>query len=250
MRKLAVLIAVLLMVFMTVGVSSAAAPAPDPACTGSLTRQLSADTASPNSHGFVAHVFSSLRFTPDGATKKVIFAPGSFNVFDDASTVALTGLHNPTCKTNVLWWYIQYSDVPGQPAGWALESQVNSIFGSNQYWLNAGTPVDNPPTACPGGPSFGLIPGGTGQIAQVFSTLRPAPGAAGTRVNAPATFNVVAAALVPGGYTQPTCAGGLAYWYIDYGGTIGAGWASEGQGGTRWLQNTTPPPPPAPAAGG
>lgn len=237
MRKLAVLIVVLLMVSMTFSVSSAAAPTPDPACSGSLQRMLSADPLSPNNEGFITSVFSTLRYTPDGGVKEVMFAPGTFTVVDPVAEPGIFtgGLTQPTCKTNVLFWYIRYGT--GEE-GWASESQVSSIFGSNQYWLTAGDPVTTPPTACPGGPSFGLVAGGTGKIAQVFSTLRVTPGGSGVQVNAPATFNVVAAAAVPGGYTQPTCAGGLAFWYIDYGGTIGAGWASEGQGSTRWLLPT------------
>jgi hypothetical protein len=236
MRKLAVLIVVLLMVSMTFSVSSAAAPAPDPACTGSLTRMLSADPAAVTvNHGFITSIFSTLRYTPDGGVKKVMFSPNEFVVVDPVAEPGLFagGLTQPTCKTNVLFWYIRYPATGDE--GWASESQVASIFGSNQYWLTAGDPVTTPPTACPGGPAFALTAGGQGQIAQVFSTLRVTPGGSGVRVNAPATFTVAAAAAVPAGYTQPTCRNGLAFWYVDYGGTIGAGWASEGAGSTRWL---------------
>lgn len=237
MRKLAVLIAVLLMVFMTVGVSSAAAPVADPTCTNSFVRQVNE-----NDFAYITHVFSSVRFAPAGNVKKVFFSPSELAVLSDVETITDNpGTHQFPCVNNQRWIYVQFPDTT---KGWVLESQILGLFGS-AYWIAPGhIPEPVTPTSCSAAPPFGLIIGGTGQIAQVFSTLRPKPGQAGVRVNAPASFTVLDPAVDPDffdGMTQPTCAGGLAHWAIDYGGTIGRGWATEGQGTQRWLENTTAP---------
>jgi hypothetical protein len=239
MRKLVVLIVVLLMVSMTVSVSSAAAPVQDPTCTNSFVRQVNE-----NDFAYITHVFSTVRETPGGAVKKVFLAPMELAVLSDVETITDNpGIHQFPCVNNTRWVYVQYAEGAVITKGWSLESQILGLFGP-AYWIAPGhIPPPVTPTSCPGGPSFGLVPGGMGMINLDFSTLRPKPGVPGTQINAPATFNVVAAAAVPAPYTQPTCAGGLAFWYIDYGGTIGAGWASEGQGSKRFLVNT-----PAPAA--
>jgi hypothetical protein len=239
MRKLVVLITVLLIGAMTLSIGSAA-PSADPNCPASYVSQLA-----PGVTGHVNVVFSTLRYTPDGNVKQVIFAPGTFSVQTQDQTFADTGLNQGPCVTNTRWWYVQYMDVEGYPYGWALESEIDGQYGS-AYWMVPG--LIETPTSCSNSPTFGLIPGGTGEIAQDFSTLRPAPGEPGTVINAPASFWVVDPMdpSFPAPYTQPTCAGGLAFWYINYGGTIGAGWASEGQGSTRWLQNTTPEATPEP----
>ncbi len=242
MRKFALLLVLLVVLSASFSVSTAA-PAADPACPGSLVPQLNIATQNPTGH--IAHVFSTLRNTPDGSVKQVIFAPATFNVFDAASVPA--GFTQPSCVNGVWSWYIQYIDVPGQPFGWASESQTISIWGFDQYWLVPGAvPAPTTPTTCSTAPAFQLTPGGSGQIADVFSTLRPEPGVPGTVINAPAHFNVFDAASVPAGFTQPTCAGGIAYWYIQYSDIPGqpVGWASEGNHSTYWLE-----PAPAPAAG-
>ena len=95
----------------------------------------------------------------------------------------------------------------------------------------------------------------SGRIAQAFSTLRSAPGAAtGTVVRAPAEFDVI----------DQLCAGGFSWVQIEYtsGTTAGgqsavgrSGWALESQiyadsiyGAGRWLTSGdgAPPPPPPP----
>jgi hypothetical protein len=239
MRKLAVLIAVLLMVAMTVGVSSAAAPVADPDCPASYENLLEE-----NDFAHVAVIFSTLRYTPDGAAKEVLFAPTELAVFDDVTTITDNpGIHQFPCVTNTRWAYVQ--DTTTLSKGWVLLSEINGFWGS-AYWIAEGTvPVPETPTSCSNAPAFGLTPGGTGEIAQVFSTLREFPGGPGTQINSPAAFNVLDPLVddpaLFDGYTQPTCAGGLAFWRIDYGGTIGGGWASEGQGSTYWLSPTTAP---------
>jgi hypothetical protein len=249
MRKLAVLIVVLLMVFMTVGVSSAAAPVQDPTCTNSFVRQVQE-----NDFAYITHVFSSVRYTPGGAVKEVFFAPIELAVLDDVTTITDNpGVHQFPCVADTRWVYVQYEVDGVITKGWSLESQILGLFGP-AYWIAPGhIPDPVTPTSCSNAPTFALVPGGQGQIAQVFSTLRDFPGGPGTRINSPAIFNVVDPTdpavdpAVFGGYTQPTCAGGLAFYLIDYGGDIGMGWASEGQGSSYYLTPYTPPP--APAAG-
>lgn len=239
MRKLALLLVLLVALSTSISVSLAA-PAADPACPGSLVPQLSTSVTNPSGH--IAHIFSTLRNTPDGSVKQVVFAPATFNVYDAASVPA--GYSQPSCVNGVWSWYIQYIDVAGQPSGWASESQTISIWGLDQYWLVPGAvPAPTTPTTCATAPDFRLTPGGSGEIADVYSTLRPAPGVPGKVIYAPGAFNVFDAASVPAGFTQPTCAGGIAYWYIQYTDIPGqpVGWASEGNHSTYWLR-------PAPAA--
>ena len=235
MRKLALLVLAFLLLGATFS-ANAADPTADPNCPGSLTPQLT-----PGATGHVQSFFSSLRNTPDGTVKQVIFSPATFNVQTAGQTLTDTGLSQPSCVHNVWSWYIQYTDVEGQPVGWASESQVISIFGLNMYWLVPGaiTPP-TAPTTCSAAPAFQLTAGGTGEIALTYSTLRSVPGGAGTRIAAPANFTVFDAASVPAGYTQPTCVGGSAYWYIQYTDVEGqpVGWANEGYGSTYYLTPT------------
>jgi hypothetical protein len=232
MRKLALLLVALLLLGATFSASAAAStPTADPNCSGSLIPQLT-----PGSPGHVASFFSSLRNTPNGTVKQVIFSPATFSVQTAAQTTTDTGLSQPTCQNNVWFWYIQYTDVDGSPFGWASESQVVSIFGLNQYWLLPGeiTPPTTP-TSCSSDTPFGLEQGGKGEIALSFSTLRTVPAGTGERISAPATFTVYASGNVPAGYTQPTCVAGQAYWYIQYDDSGKFGWANEGFGGTYYL---------------
>lgn len=73
---------------------------------------------------------------------------------------------------------------------------------------------------CPGSLAPRLTVGGSGSIAQRFSSLRTAPAGPAFRVvYAPATFRVLAG---------PACANNLLFWQIDYGGGL-VGWANESQ---------------------
>jgi hypothetical protein len=67
-----------------------------------------------------------------------------------------------------------------------------------------------------------LTNGMQGEIAQRFSTLRPAPFALGKVIQGPATFTVIG---------DPVCAGNGPLWWIPirYDGTGEEGWASESQ---------------------
>ncbi len=232
MRKLALLLIALLLLGATFS-ANADAPAPDPNCSGSLIPQLT-----PGAPGHVAGFFSTLRNTPDGTVKQVIFSPATFSTQTDAQAMTDTGLHQPTCNNNVWFWYIQYTDVEGSPFGWASESQVISLFGLNQYWLVPGE-IEAPttPTSCSSDTPFQLVQGGQGEIALTYSTLRTTPAGDGERIEAPADFTVYASGNVPAGFTQPTCVDGQAYWYIQYNDDpTKFGWANEGYGGTYFLQ--------------
>ncbi len=236
MRKLALLLVALLLLGATFSVSADADPLSDPACPGSLLPQLS-----PGAPGHINRVFSSLRYTPDGSVKQVIFAPATFSVQTVEQTLTDTGLSQPSCVNDVWSWYIQYTDVDGNPYGWASESQILSIWGPDQYWLVPGE-IEPPttPTACDSAPAFRLVEGGTGEIAQVYSTLRTVPAGPGERIYAPATFTVYASGNVPAGFTQPTCVDGQAYWYIQYDDSGKFGWANEGYGDEYFLAPITP----------
>ncbi len=182
------------------------------ACAGSLPPRLTIGGS-----GFIAERFSTLRSSPGGAAIRIVNSPATFTV-----------VSGPVCAGNLLYWEIDYG---GGVRGWALESQVVSIYGVNRYWLAPGrpatpTPTIVPPTATPSAPDCSaslptrLTVGGTGRIAERFSTLRSAPGGAAIRViYSPATFTVV---------SGPVCVRGLAYWEIDYGGGV-RGWALESQ---------------------
>ena len=235
MRKLTLLLVLLLLMGATFS-ASAADPTADPNCPGSLLPGLT-----PGGPGHVASFFSSLRNAPDGSVKQIIFSPATFSVQTAEQTLADTGLSQPSCKNNIWFWYIQYTDVEGSPYGWASESQVVSIFGLNQYWLLPGE-IEPPttPTACNSAPEFRLVEGGTGEIAQTFSTLRTVPAGAGERIYAPATFTVYASGNVPAGFTQPTCVDGQAYWYIQYDDSGKFGWANEGYGDEYYLAPIVP----------
>lgn len=232
MRKFIVTLVLLSLVFLfvvpsfalgvgpvaTEGISSVAAQAVDARCPGSLTPRLTVGAT-----GFIAQRFSSLRTAPAGPAFRIIYAPATFRV-----------VAGPVCAGAVPlnFWQIDYG---GGLVGWAAESQVVSEFGYNQYWLAPGTPATAvpptavpptvvPPTAVPGTCVGSLPPrltvGGTGHIAQVYSSLRTAPGGPAFRiVYAPASFTV---------RSGPVCVGNLLFWEIDYGGGL-RGWANESQ---------------------
>lgn len=240
MRKLVVTLVLLSLVFLFVvpsfalgggaavtgDVSSVAAQAVDPRCPGSLMPRLTVGGT-----GVIAQRFSSLRVAPGGPAFRIVYAPATFRV-----------LAGPVCAGEVPlnFWQIDYG---GGLVGWATESQVVSEFGVNQYWLApAAAPTALPstplpltptvlppltvipptavPAACPGSLPPRLRVGGTGSIAQRFSSLRVSPGGPAFHiVYAPATFRVV------GG---PVCANDLLFWEIDYGGGL-RGWANESQ---------------------
>ncbi|MGQ9887616.1 MAG: hypothetical protein ACUVSX_03910 [Aggregatilineales bacterium] len=235
MRKLVVTLVLLSLVFLFVvpsfalgggpvatgDISNAAAQAVDARCPGSLAPRLTVGGT-----GVIAQRFSSLRTAPGGPAFRIVYAPATFRV-----------LAGPVCAGGAVplnFWQIDYG---GGLVGWAVESQVVSEFGVNQYWLAPAaaptavplTPTALPltvvpPTAAPGTCAGSLPPrltvGRPGSIAQRFSSLRTAPGGPAFRiVYAPATFTVV------GG---PVCAGDLLFWEIDYGGGL-RGWALESQ---------------------
>ncbi len=231
MRKLIVMLVLLSLVFLFVvpsfalgagpvaggDVGGAAAQA-DARCPGSLAPRLTVGGS-----GSIAQRFSSLRTAPAGPAFRVVYAPATFRV-----------LAGPVCAGAVPlnFWQIDYG---GGLVGWAAESQVVSEFGYNQYWLApagavvptaTAAPVTPAPTAtavpgvCAGSLPPRLTVGGTGAIAQAYSSLRTAPGGPAFRiVYAPATFRVLAG---------PACANNLLFWQIDYGGGL-VGWANESQ---------------------
>jgi len=193
-------------------------------CSGSLANQLNVAGQT----GRVARYFSTLRAAPaSNVVLAYVVSPAEFVVAapPDAGSVV-------RCVDNLFYVYVQYTSGPyAGLAGWANESQVTSIYGSNLYWLEPFTPEPPPPPSCEGSlPNVLDTVGEAGQIAERFSTLRTAPGGAeGVVVNAPANF--VVAAPADGG-ASVRCAGGYVYVYIQYtsGAVSGqAGWALESE---------------------
>ncbi|NPV67834.1 MAG: hypothetical protein HPY64_11860 [Anaerolineae bacterium] len=80
-------------------------------------------------------------------------------------------------------------------------------------------------TPCPGSLPTRLAVGDTGEVARSFSSLRNSPGGLVIRVMyTGARFTVL---------EGPTCAGGLTFYKIDYGGGL-VGWASESAVASPW----------------
>ncbi|MEP7291932.1 MAG: hypothetical protein ABI835_09115 [Chloroflexota bacterium] len=119
MRKFAILMVVVLLLSMVASVS-ADGETSDPLCAGSLPNRLAV-----GDHGQIAQRFSTLRPAP-GAVGTTIYADeGEFEVLDVQCAA-----------TGPLWWlHIHYLD--SGLDGWASESQVLSIYGFNQYWLES-----------------------------------------------------------------------------------------------------------------
>jgi hypothetical protein len=116
MRRAVIFVAaVVLMICMASTVTATGSVDPD--CPGSLQNQLTIGM-----RGQIGHYSSTLRSKP-GGSGTVILAPAQFTV-----------LELPQCAGyGPLWWlHIRYDD--GQE-GWASESQVYSIYGDYNYWL-------------------------------------------------------------------------------------------------------------------
>ncbi len=214
MKKWSVIAAVLLILSALTALPSAAQDAySDPLCPGSLPSRLNS-----GDRGQIVEIYSTLRYTPNGATIEVVNAPAQFTVL------------SKLCDGYTWSLQIQYD---GGFTGWATESQTVSEFGYNRYWLAPlgvtlpPPPPPPPPTdgTCPGSLPPQLEVGSIGYIAQVFSTLRDSPGGIPTQiVYAPATFQVI---------EGPVCDGYLTYYRIVYidGST---GWANESQLYSPW----------------
>lgn len=116
MRKLVLLTVLAALVFGVFATLPAAAQAVS--CAGSLPPRLVI-----GDQGRIAQRFSTLREVPAGKPIKVMYAPARFVV-----------LQGPICDGfgPLTWYEIQYET--GEK-GWASESQVYSLFGRNQYWL-------------------------------------------------------------------------------------------------------------------
>ncbi|MDZ4767273.1 MAG: hypothetical protein SGI73_22250 [Chloroflexota bacterium] len=89
-------------------------------CAGSLAPVLTVGQT-----GQIASRFSTLRHTPAGRVIRVVYAPATFTV-----------LEGPVCGGfgPLTWYLIRYEN---GDEGWASESQKTSIYGNNQYWLEA-----------------------------------------------------------------------------------------------------------------
>jgi len=207
---------------------TATAHAQGSGCPGSLPTRLAIGM-----RGRVAQSYSSLRVEPGGAVRAVKYKGDEFTVID-----------GPACGNTLTHYKLDYGD---GNVGWASESQVYSVWGDNQYWLEpvpgtggAGLQegqgggggeeqvvepvVDN----CAGSLAARLVVGQRGVVARTYSTLRSAPNGLGFRI-------------MPNGQVftvleGPSCAGGLAWYRLDYGNGV-VGWASESQKWSAWGNN-------------
>jgi hypothetical protein len=91
---------------------------PATSCPGSLPTRLVVGGA-----GQVAQTFSTLRSSPAGPAIRIMTTGQTFTV-----------LEGPICAGTVplAFWRIDYG---GGVTGWASESQLDSAWGVNQYWL-------------------------------------------------------------------------------------------------------------------
>jgi hypothetical protein len=214
MRKILSLVFVLSCLLMLFVATAVEAGTP---CVGSPNTRLQGQT-----QGHIAQRFSSLRSSIAGPVTRVMYAPATFTI-----------VSGPHCSFGGVTYY--EIDYGGGLRGFAAEGENYSVYGVNQYWLAPGaqaTATVTPtivPSATPGGTpgvcAGSLVPrlaqGGTGRIAQRFSSLRAAPAGEVIRVvYAPATFTVR--------NTAPVCAGGVLFWNIDYGNGL-TGWAAESE---------------------
>jgi hypothetical protein len=187
-------------------------------CSGSLAPRLAVGDT-----GYVVRSYSSLRSTPGGPAFRIMYNGATFTVVE-----------GPVCANGLVHFRVDYGN---GIVGWAAESQRNSIYGNNLYWLaptstTTPTPTPSPtpsPTPNPGQPANcagSLAPrlsvGQQGVVARDFSSLRTAPAGPVFRI-------------IPGGtrftvLEGPVCAGyGTLTWYrIDYGAGL-VGWASESE---------------------
>ncbi len=221
MRKISVLL-VFTLIFMVMPLGQFHALAVD--CPDSSPTEFDSGATT----GRIAEYFSTFRHAPAGADVVRVLAPADFNVLGQ------------TCVNGLSWVNLQYTSgttVDGRAAsslgtGWALESQLyfDGLYGPGR-WLTTGQGNGQVPGSCQYSYATAFGAGGatSGQIAQVFSTLRSAPGAiSGTRINAPATFDVI----------SQGCYGGFSWVEITYTSGVtstGAsavgltGWALESQ---------------------
>lgn len=207
MRKFVLVLVVILTIISPFAVLPAFAQV---SCPGSLPTQLTI-----NGRGQIAQSFSTLRDAPAGNPIQVVFAPAQFTV-----------LAGPASDGFLCYFQIKYDN---GLTGWANESELTSIYGSNQYWLIPTNGQPPPATsACPGSLATRLTVGGQGTIAQTFSTLRDAPGGNPIQIMfAPAHFTVLAG---------PASDGFLCYFQIKY--DSGAtGWAAESEVNSIWGLN-------------
>jgi len=228
MRKISLVLAIILAVALLPGFGYQQIQASSH-CDFSFPTEFSGASGATPIAGRIAQTFSTLRSAPAAASGTVVLAPAEFDAIDQL------------CLDGFSWVQITYTSgttSTGASAvgltGWALESQTffDGIYGPGR-WLTTAAPGPGPgptPGTCEFSYPTGFPTGtGSGQINEVFSTLRTAPGAiGGTRVLAPATFDVI----------SQGCFGGFSWLQIEYtSGTTSTGasavgltgWALESQ---------------------
>jgi hypothetical protein len=231
MRKSSLILALVIAILVLPGLGYSYVQAGDGNCTYSLpTNFAAAGPAAPAIAGEINQVFSTWRATAAAASGTRVLAPATFDVTDQK------------CVNGFSWLQITYTSgttAGGAAAsslgtGWALESQLyfDGTYGPGTWLVPAGTVVADTcdysyATQFAGASDAAPIPG---EINEVFSTLRTAPGAfGGTRVLAPATFDVREQRCVNGfswvriQYTSGTTSGG------GSAANLGEGWALESQ---------------------
>ncbi|MBZ0301432.1 MAG: hypothetical protein K8J31_16915 [Anaerolineae bacterium] len=239
MRKISLVLTLVALIMVLPGLGYLQAQAVE--CSNSYTTQF--PSGSLPASGRIAQSFSTLRASAGAATGTVVDAPAEFTPLAQ------------TCVDGFSWVQLTYTSgttSSGASAvgltGWALESQLYSdgTYGPGRWLTTDAAPGATGDCKYSYATDFEVGVGATtGEIADVFSTLRSAPGAAGgTVVDAPATFDVL----------DQGCYGGFSWVQITYtSGTTSAGksavgltgWALESQiyydgtyGPGTWLEGT------------
>lgn len=178
--------------------------------------------------GRVAQVYSSLR---QAVRSNVVL-----DVMQSKEVFQIRG--NPVCAGPHWWYPVTYNGIDG----WATEGYLS------QYWLEpVPTTPPQPPqppsnctndpvtgvevcpttTACPGAPAPRLVPGGTAQVAQVYSSLRAG-------VHSDNILTIMRTGQTMEVLAGPFCSSGPYNWYqVRFNGVTG--WATEGTGSGYWL---------------
>ena len=128
-------------------------------------------------------------------------------------------LNGVSCSEGMSWWQVAYSGV----IGWTPEGQGYT------YWLEPLAPVGTPiPNICHPTQNPHMFVGYTGIVSPGLpNNLRAQPSLGASllaSMSSGGTFIVLAG---------PTCAEGLAWWQVNYGGIVG--WTVEGQNSQFWI---------------
>jgi hypothetical protein len=178
--------------------------------------------------GRINYSFSQLRATPGGSILESFYAPALFNTADG---LTLDGMTDVMCGPDGLT-YVAVDFGTGW--GWAVESNKDSFWGTDRYWIvPEGYPVD-----CSGSVAgFVDFSGDDNRINHVFSNFRLEPGGPAYAVayaNTGARFTQLSIPLAASWIhyqeagTNAVCIRGLRYLFVQF--TYPPEYAAWGEG--------------------